>query len=86
MPKQVWQADDGTQFENEKDCLLYERFLRHLGKRTIPEELRFLPDGETSQSIAMNLYELLNAVRKSLIFIESVELEAAPNEKLLKEE
>ena len=86
MPKQVWQADDGTQFEHQKECLLYERFLRHLCKRTIPEELRFLPNGETSQSIAMNFYEVLNVVRKSLIFLESVELEAAPNEKLLKEE
>ena len=86
MPKQVWQADDGTQFEHQKDCLLYERFLRHLSKRNIPEELQFLPNGETIQSIALNFYNLLNAVRTSLIFLESVELEAAPNERLLNEE
>ena len=43
MPKQVWQAEDGTQFENEKDCLLYERFSKELCKRAIPQEIRNLP-------------------------------------------
>ena len=26
MPRQVWQAEDGTQFDNEEECLLYEKF------------------------------------------------------------
>ena len=38
MPKQVWQADDGTQFDNEKECLLYEKFFDELKKRSIPKE------------------------------------------------
>ena len=86
MPKQVWLADDGTQFDNEKDCLLYECFLRHLSNRSVPEELRGLMSGDNNQSIAKNFYEVLNTVKKCMIFLESVELEAAPNERLLREE
>ena len=85
MPKQVWQAEDGTQFENEKDCLLYERFSKELCKRAIPQEIRNLPNGETSHSIAKNFYSILSSVHEIVSFLESVELIVAPNEKMIRE-
>ena len=84
MPKQVWQSDDGTQFDNEKDCLLYEKFLEELCNKDIPQELRYLPNGETSQSIAKNFYEVLESTRKCLSFLESIEHTVAPNEKTIR--
>ena len=85
MPKQVWQAEDGTQFENEKDCLLYEKFSKELCKRAIPQEIRNLPNGETSHSIAKNFYSILSSVHEIVSFLESVELIVAPNEKMIRE-
>ena len=85
MPKQVWQAEDGTQFENEKDCLLYERFSKELCKRAIPQEIRNLPNGETSYSIAKNFYSILSSVHEIVSFLESVELIVDPNEKMIRE-
>ena len=31
MPKQVWEADDGVTFDNENECLRYEKLLTELG-------------------------------------------------------
>ena len=42
MPKQVWQAEDVTQFQKEKDCLIYEKFQKKLKRRVIPQEIRRL--------------------------------------------
>jgi len=38
MPKQVWQAENGTQFDNEKECLLFEKVFKELRQRNIPQE------------------------------------------------
>ena len=81
MPKQVWQADDGTQFDNEKECLLYENFFEELKKRSIPKEFSYLPCGGTDHAIAKNFYEFLKSTRKCLDFLESVEARVAPQEK-----
>ena len=86
MPKQVWQADDGTQFDNEKECLLYEKFFEELKKRSIPKEFSYLPCGGTDHAIAKNFYEFLKSTRKCLDFLESVEEVVAPNEKMIRQQ
>ena len=61
MPKQVWQAEDGTQFEEEKDCLIYEKFQKELKKRVIPDEIRRLVtpwDSDPIKGLSKNFYEI----------------------------
>ena len=33
MPKQVWEAEDGTQFEDEEECKQYEYYLKEITKQ-----------------------------------------------------
>ncbi len=33
MPKQVWEAEDGTQFEDEEECKQYEYYLEEITKQ-----------------------------------------------------
>ena len=86
MPKQVWQAEDGTQFDNEEACLLYEKLFEELRLRNIPLEFGYYPDGGTDHSIALNFYEFLKSTRKCLDFLESVEEVVAPNEKMIRQQ
>jgi len=86
MPKQVWQAEDGTQFDNEEACLLYEKLFEELRLRNIPQEFGYYPDGGTDHAIALNFYEFLKSTRKCLDFLESVEEVVAPNEKMIREQ
>ena len=85
MPRQFWQAEDGTQFDNEEECLLYEKFFCELRRRNIPQEFNSFGYGGTDHEIAKNFYEFLKSTRKCLDFLESVEEIVAPNKKMLRE-
>ena len=55
MPRQVWQAEDGTQFDNEEECLLYEKFFRNFGwqpKHSIDSSIKsFLQSAEKKHEL-----------------------------------
>ena len=76
MPKQVWQAEDGTQFDNEKNCLIYEKFHKELQQIQIPDEMRsFINhwDSDPIHFLAKNFYEISAANRKCVDFLDSLE-------------
>ena len=86
MPKQVWQAEDGTQFYSEESCVLYEKFLAELSNRNLEEEFSSYQYGVTNQKIAQQFYDYLDSTRKSLAFLESVEEVVAPEKQMIRKQ
>ena len=69
MPKQVWKAFDGSEFETEKDCSRYEALLKKLQEEKLPDSLK---RQYKKTELARKFDQVLKLTREELTFLEEV--------------
>ena len=69
MPKQVWKAFDGSEFETEKDCSRYEELLKKLQEEKLPDSLK---RQYKKTELARKFDQVLRLTREELTFLEEV--------------